>query len=100
MINKEFESMINFLLTIYKSIEKYLNNVIDNYIKKKFPENDNISEGDYKKFMNVFDIKQNIDYNDINDIEGKEIRIMYYNWTLIKKSLQESGVFYKFLAMA
>jgi hypothetical protein len=35
-----------------------LNNVIDNYIKKKFPENDNISEGDYKKFMNVFDIKQ------------------------------------------
>ena len=53
--------------------------------KKKFPENDNISEGDYKKFMNVFDIKQNIDYNDINYIEGKEIRIMYYNWTLIKK---------------
>jgi hypothetical protein len=96
MINKEFESMINFLLTIYKSIEKYLNNLIDNYIKKKFPENDNISEGDYKKFMNVFDIKQNIDYNNINDIEGKEIRIMYYNWTLIKKSLQEVEYFISF----
>ena len=84
MINKEFKFMINFLLTIYKSIEKYLNDLIDNYVRKKFPENGNFSEGDYKKYMNFFDINRNIDYN---GIEGKEIRIIYYNWTLIKKSL-------------
>lgn len=97
MINKEYKFLINFLLTLYKSIEKYLCDLIDNYVQKKFPENFNFSKKDYMKYMDYFDINKNID---ANNMEGKEIQLIYNNWNLIKKNLEESGVFFKFLLKA
>ena len=96
MINKEYKFMINFLLTIYKSIEKYLFDLINIYAKKIIPDNEKALK-DYKKYRDFFDINKKIDSN---NIEGREIQIIYYNWTLIKKNLEETGVFYKFLVKA
>ena len=77
MINTKFKFMINFLLTTYKSIEKYLYYLIQKYFQKKFPENIKISEKDYKEYMNLFDANENI----VNENkEAKEIQIFYNNW--------------------
>jgi hypothetical protein len=96
MINKEYKFMINFILTIYKSLEKYLNDLIDEYVSNNFPENYNFSKKEYIKFLDFFKISKIIDDNE----EGKEIQKIYYNWNLIKSHLEKTGVLFKFLCNA
>ena len=96
MINKDYKFMINFLLTIYKSIEKYLYDLIDNYVQKNLP-GDRFPPKDYQKYKDYFNINKNIDNN---NKEGKDIQIIYHNWTIIKKNLENTGVFFKFLVKA
>ena len=96
MINKDYKFMINFLLTIYKSIEKYLYDLINNYVEQNFPDI-KFPRKYYYKFIDFFDINKKIDDN---NKEGKDIQIIYYNWTLIKKNLEDTGVFLKFLVKA
>ena len=43
--------MINFAISIYKSIEKNFFDLIDEYVKDKFPENKNFTKKDYSKFF-------------------------------------------------
>ena len=95
MISKKFKFLINFLLTIYKSIEKYLYDLINDYVNLHFPETQNFSRKDYNKFVDLFNIKKQVD-ND-NQI-GKEIQLINHNWTLIKNDLDKTEVFYTFLA--
>ena len=97
LINKKYKFMINFFITIYKSIDKYLNDMIDNYVQINFPENNNFSKKDYQEYTDFFKIIKNIDHH---NIEGAKIQVLNYNWNLIKKNLVETGVFYDFLKMA
>ena len=97
MINTEYKFMINFLLTLYKSIEKHLGDLIDEYVQLNFPENYNFSKKEYNKFLDLFNPEKPVESN--NDI-GKQIQIIYNNWTLIKKELEKSGAFYTFLEKA
>ena len=96
MINKEYKFMINFILTIYKSLEKYLYDLIDEYVSNNFPENYNFSKKEYIKYLEFFKINKKIDDSE----EGKEIQKIYYNWNLIRKELEKTGVLYKFLCNA
>jgi len=96
MINKDYKFVINFLLTIYKSIEKYIYDLIDNYVQKNFPESYTVAKKDYSKFIEIFENK-NIDSN---NKDGKDMQIIYYNWNLIKENLENTGVLYKFLYRA
>ena len=97
MINKEFKFMINFILTLYKSLEKYLYDLIDEYVTSKFPENRNVLKQDYLKYVNYFNIGKKVDDN---NEEGKIIQRIYNNWKLIRKKMEKSGIFYKFLSKA
>ena len=93
MINIEYKFMINFILTIYKSLEKYLYDLIDEYVSYHFPENYSCQRKEYLKFVDFFKTSKIINYSE----EGKEIQKIFYNWNLIKKQLEKTGVFYKFL---
>ena len=97
MINKKFKFMINFLLTLYKSIEKYLFDSINEYVQLNFPDNYNFSKKDYQKFLDLFNPEKPVDPN--NRL-GKDIQIINNNWTLIKEELEKSDLFYTFLVNA
>ena len=97
MINKEYKFMLNFNLTLYKSLENYSLNLINRYVTFNFPENANFEERKYNEFVEYFNINTTLDrYNE----EGRQIQKIYNNWTLIKKKLEKSGTFYKFLKKA
>ena len=96
MINKEYKLIFNFLLTFYKSIEKYLFDLIDDYVSLKFPENYNFSKDEYSKFLDLFNPKKKLDSKN----NGKDIQTIYINFTLIKKELERTGAFYNFLVFA
>ena len=97
MINKKYKFMINFLLTLYKSIEKYLLDLIDNYVEINLIRNSNFKKSDYFEYKDLFNINKPVEKN---NLEGKEIQIIYNNWTLVKKNLEETDVFFKFLVEA
>ena len=97
MINKEYKFMINFILTLYKSLEKYQADLINEYVTIKFPENKNISKKEYMKYLDYFNSQKEVADN---NEEGKEIQKIYHNWKLIRKKMEKSGVFYKFLSRA
>ena len=94
LIKPNYKFMINFLLTLYKSIEKYLSNLINQYVQAKFGENREFSKKEYSKFLDLFNPKKPVDKNNET---GKEIQIVYNNWTLIQKKLVDTDTFYKFL---
>ena len=96
MNNKHYKFTINFLLTLYKSIEKYLFDLIDKYVQYKFPEN-YFSKKEYTKFVDYFDIQKSLVQD---NQEGRDIQIIFNNWTLIKDELEESGAFFDFLKKA
>ena len=95
LINKEHKFLINYFLTIYKSLEKFLNDLVDEYVLNKLPEN-NSTKVEYNKFSYFFQITKIIDDNE----EGKEIQKIYHNWNLIKYEFEKTGVFYRFLSEA
>ena len=97
MINKKFKFMINFLLTLYKSIEKYLFDSIDEYTRLNFPNNDIYTKIEYQKFFDLFNPEKPIEPN--NQLR-KDIQIINNNWTLIKEVLEKSDLFYTFLVNA
>ena len=89
--------LVNFAISIYKSIEKYLYDLIDEYVRENFPESNNFSRKEYNKFLYFFDMKRPLEQN--NQL-GKSIQIIYNNWTLLQKSLESNHVFYNFLLRA
>ena len=97
MINKKYKFLINFLLTIYKSIEKYLYDLINEYVQLNFPENYNFSKKEYNKFLDFFNSEKPVD---ANNQAGRDIQIIYHNWRLIRNQLEKSEVFYSFLVNA
>ena len=94
MINTKYKSMINFILTIYKSIEKYLLDLIDEYVQFNFAENLNFSKKEYTKFLDLFNPNKQVDAN--NKL-GKEIQIINNNWKIIQNKLEETDAFFSFL---
>ena len=97
LIDEKNKNLINFAISIYKSIEKYLYDLIDEYVQDNFPENKNFSKKDYSKFLDYFNLEKPLEQN---NKKGKEIQIIYNNWTLIQKNLEKSGVLLKFLQNA
>ena len=97
MINKKYKFMINFLLTTYKSIEKYLFDLIDEYVQFNFAENSNFSKKEYTKFLDLFNPNKPVDAN--NPL-GREIQIINNNWIIIQKELEQTDIFYMFLYTA
>ena len=97
MNNKHYKFTINFLLTLYKSIEKYLFDLIDRYVELNFPENYNFSKKEYNKFVDYFNTGKSLVQD---NPEGKDIQIIYNNWTLITNDLDENDVLYGFLERA
>ena len=97
MINKDYKFMINFILTLYKSLEKYSYDLIDKYVITNFSDNRILYKQDYIKYLNYFDIKNKVDNK---DDEGKQIQKIYHNWKIIRQKMEKSGIFYKFLSKA
>ena len=97
MTKEKFKLMTNFLLTLYKSIEKYSYDLIHKYYQLNFPNNYNFSKEKYQKFLDLFNPKNPIEQN--NQL-GKDIQIITNNWNLIKEELEKGGEFYNFLANA
>ena len=93
--NKKYKFAINFLFTIYKSIEKFLSDLINEYINFNFTNNYPMKK--YSLFLELFNPRSQINTN--NQLEQK-ISVVHNNWILIKQKLEKTNVLYLFLSTA